>query len=328
MTIKYELAVIIARMQPMHLEHEALIKIGLEKAHYVLVLLGSANGPPSLRNPFSVYERKLMIADRFGDCQDRLIVKGLRDMIYRHDLWVEEVKETIKKISPYSILMISGAKDDTRYPKDFPKYDHYTHPVTVGLNATDLREQFFEQRFISGVSGPVQLLLKSMQSGKQTLREEYEATKTYKESWSGSPFPPMFVTADNLVNWNQHILLVQRKSEFGDGQWALPGGYVESHQTLEEAARAECFEEAGLTVGGHYPPPTMIDAPNRSERGRIITAVFHLYLHTKTAPVLKAGDDAVAAAWFSLDEISRSEYYMFSDHFHIIGKFYPEIYNV
>ncbi len=43
-----------------------------------------------------------------------------------------------------------------------------------------------------------------------------------------------------------HLVLVQRKS--APRGWALPGGYVDSHETLVQAAFREAFEETGLKV--------------------------------------------------------------------------------
>lgn len=46
-TKQYDLAVFIGRMQIPHLGHMAVIRRGLEVADNVLVILGSANTPPS-----------------------------------------------------------------------------------------------------------------------------------------------------------------------------------------------------------------------------------------------------------------------------------------
>src|SRR5690606_5825380 len=42
------------------------------------------------------------------------------------------------------------------------------------------------------------------------------------------------------------VMLIQRALSPFEGKWALPGGFVHLHETLEEAARRELEEETGL----------------------------------------------------------------------------------
>lgn len=337
----YDLAVIVARMQPMHLEHENLIKMALSKAHKVLLLLGSDGSASSLRNPFSVTQRAAMVDMRFSKeiGQERLIIEGLRDMTYQGDLWVNEVKAKVRRHfnqgGTTSILMLRGGRDDSENMKsDFPIYDHEVYPVTRSISGTALREAIFEGDAVSEASIDHKVMMYARSHMPAKLFDEYDAAKAYRESWAGSPFPPMFLAADNVVAWYRtsiskpRILLIERKSEFGNGKWALPGGYVETTQTLEQAARQELLEETGLEIDKPFGQPIMIDAINRSARGRMITAVFHNEIHQDTAPEVVGGDDAARAFWVPLMELRLHEPRLFSDHYHIIGKIYPEIYHV
>ena len=51
-----------------------------------------------------------------------------------------------------------------------------------------------------------------------------------------------------LVPKGGELLLIRRTSEPGRGLWALPGGYVERGEPVEEAVAREVQEETGLTV--------------------------------------------------------------------------------
>jgi 8-oxo-dGTP diphosphatase len=93
------------------------------------------------------------------------------------------------------------------------------------------------------------------------------------------------------------VLLIRRGRPPFQGAWALPGGFIEMDETLEESARRELKEETGLTVGkleflGIY------DEPKRDPRGRVISAAFLAIVSPNLMP--QAADDAEGADWFSL----------------------------
>ena len=117
-------------------------------------------------------------------------------------------------------------------------------------------------------------------------------------------YPRPSVTADSLVLCQKEektfILLIQRAREPFKGQWALPGGFMEENERLEETARRELQEETGIIVGemifsGLY------DKPDRDPRGRTITAVYLTRPDHCAKP--QAGDDAGKARWFPLDSL-------------------------
>ncbi len=60
---KYNVAVVIGRFQPVHNAHLNLIRKGLEAADYLIIVLGSANSPRDIKNPWTVKERQAMIID-------------------------------------------------------------------------------------------------------------------------------------------------------------------------------------------------------------------------------------------------------------------------
>ncbi|MDQ3842375.1 MAG: NUDIX hydrolase, partial [Actinomycetota bacterium] len=69
------------------------------------------------------------------------------------------------------------------------------------------------------------------------------------------------------------ILLIRRASDPYEGQWALPGGFVEVGETLEEAAAREAKEETGFEIDivrliGVY------SDPDRDPRGHNVSCVY------------------------------------------------------
>jgi 8-oxo-dGTP diphosphatase len=107
------------------------------------------------------------------------------------------------------------------------------------------------------------------------------------------------LTVDGLLMKENSLLLIQRKHEPFQGQWALPGGFVEYGERTEDAVIREVFEETGLEVQvrmllGVYSDPT------RDPRGHTVTVV---YLVEHISGSLNAGDDAGSAKFFKMNEL-------------------------
>ena len=104
----------------------------------------------------------------------------------------------------------------------------------------------------------------------------------------------------DLVGKNLKILLIQRKLEPFKGKWALPGGFVQMDETLEEAAIRELSEETGLS-NIYLEQLGTFGAIDRDPRDRIIT-VAYLALVKMNDLILRADTDASDAAWFAFND--------------------------
>jgi len=95
---------------------------------------------------------------------------------------------------------------------------------------------------------------------------------------------------------DQGLVLIERqKPPYG---WALPGGFVDYGESLEEAAAREAKEETGLTVKllGQF---HSYSDPKRDPRQHVITMVFV----ARGAGRPKAASDARSVAIFPVDEL-------------------------
>jgi 8-oxo-dGTP diphosphatase len=106
------------------------------------------------------------------------------------------------------------------------------------------------------------------------------------------------LTVDAFIIMEGRYVLIERKNPPFQGQWALPGGFVDVGETVEAAARREAHEETGLEVEllallGVYSDPA------RDPRGHTVSVV---YLAKPAGGALSAGDDAASARLFAPDE--------------------------
>src|SRR5437016_12979984 len=69
------------------------------------------------------------------------------------------------------------------------------------------------------------------------------------------------------------VLLIQRALVPFKGKWALPGGFVRVEETLDEAARRELAEEAGLK-DVFLEQLYTFGAVDRDQRQRVVSVAF------------------------------------------------------
>lgn len=114
-------------------------------------------------------------------------------------------------------------------------------------------------------------------------------------------YPRPALTADCLIfgkdSSGLKILLIQRKNEPFQGLWALPGGFMDMDETIEECAYRELKEETGLEVADLQQLHTF-SAPGRDPRGRTVSVVFVGIVDSRDYHP-QAGDDAALACWFA-----------------------------
>jgi 8-oxo-dGTP diphosphatase len=117
-----------------------------------------------------------------------------------------------------------------------------------------------------------------------------------------------WVTVDVVVaaRWGQgyRILLVRRRRPPFEGTWAIPGGFVEPQESLEEAARRELWEETGAEPDSLQQLKTFGD-PGRDPRGWVISVAYLAVLEEAAVDGwdLAAGSDVGAVGWFDLDDL-------------------------
>ena len=118
-------------------------------------------------------------------------------------------------------------------------------------------------------------------------------------------YPHPAVTTDCVIfgfdGKELKVLLIERGIEPFKGQWALPGGFVRMDETLDECARRELREEAGID-NCFMEQFATFSAVDRDPRERVITNAYYALVRMRE---VQGGDDARRADWFSLSELPR-----------------------
>jgi len=142
-------------------------------------------------------------------------------------------------------------------------------------------EQIYGEKIVvSERGGSEKGMTRLTDAGEKLLR-------TFEDSVSRLPPSPDAVrrnprlTADGIVVLDSKILLVRRKFNPFEGRYALPGGFVEYGERVDECIIREVQEETGLRVSvdrllGVY------SAPDRDPRGHTVTLVYVLNLEGGT----------------------------------------------
>ncbi len=108
------------------------------------------------------------------------------------------------------------------------------------------------------------------------------------------------------------ILLIERGQAPFKGHWALPGGFVKLDETLDQAARRELHEEAGLT-NVFLEQLYTFGAVHRDPRERVVSVAYYALVKLLEHDA-RAATDAANAQWFPVSKIPKLAF----DHAEIV----------
>ena len=130
--------------------------------------------------------------------------------------------------------------------------------------------------------------------------------------------PRPALTADMLVvagarGDDRAVLMIRRGGEPFRGMLALPGGFVDVGETVEQAAVRELREETGVAVeADDLRLAGVYSQPGRDPRGWTVSVLFRVDAGER--PDARHGDDAAAVEWVSVqDALAHPTWFAF-DH--------------
>ncbi|WP_420994130.1 bifunctional nicotinamide-nucleotide adenylyltransferase/Nudix hydroxylase [Cupriavidus sp. 30B13] len=341
--------VYIGRFEPFHDGHFAMLRQALSQARTVVIVLGSAGGVRTVKNPFTEAERRRMIeaavaARDAGRVADLRFV-AVRDY-YQGPRWAAAVRAAVGAVlgaeadghsrehADARVGLFGHFKDaSSGYLNDFPDWPLVPQPSFGQLNAADVRRRWFAQAgALDGVEqvlpAPVAAFLREFAGSEAfaALLAEYRFLEEHRRRWAAAPYPPVFVTVDAVVRCRGHVLLIRRGGQPGRGAWALPGGFLDQHERVADAVLRELDEETRFNLPKAAlqqacRAQALFDHPERSQRGRTLTHAFFFDLALDALPGVDAADDAAAVRWVPQRELLALEAQMFEDHLLILDHF-------
>jgi 8-oxo-dGTP diphosphatase len=118
-------------------------------------------------------------------------------------------------------------------------------------------------------------------------------------------YPRAALTVDCVVfgmdDEDLKVLLIERGLPPYEGEWALPGGFIQVDETADEAALRELKEETGLGKVFLEQLYTF-SGLERDPRERVISIAYYALVNLVDHRV-QAATDAREAAWFSVDDV-------------------------
>ena len=121
-------------------------------------------------------------------------------------------------------------------------------------------------------------------------------------------YPASPLLGVGLIVFDEHrerVLLIRRGTPPAEGQWSVPGGLVDTGETLHQACVREAREETGLEVA----PQSVVKIVERLIRDEAGGLEYHFVIVDLLARVvggsLQAGSDARQVSWIPVAEVDR-----------------------
>ncbi|NJL06168.1 MAG: NUDIX hydrolase [Chloroflexaceae bacterium] len=130
-----------------------------------------------------------------------------------------------------------------------------------------------------------------------------ETATTYNPSRYERPSVTVDVVIFTLRNRELHLLLVKRSRWPFEGFWALPGGFIEMHEDLDDAARRELEEETGVR-DVYLEQLYTFGEPKRDPRTRVIS-IAYMALIRADVHQLRVSEESTDVRWFPVRELPQ-----------------------
>lgn len=139
--------------------------------------------------------------------------------------------------------------------------------------------------------------------GREVVTTNEAEVHKYDASKYERPSVTVDVVMMSLRQKDLQVLLVKRRSWPYEGMWAIPGGFVNIDESLEDAAKRELQEETQVE-NVYLEQLYTFGEPGRDPRTRVITVVYFALLDSERLQV-KAASDAADVDWFPVYDLPQ-----------------------
>jgi len=204
--------------------------------------------------------------------------------------------ESIAELMDKMVLeTVEAASIDGITIKEEVWQDLIAHRESLNSYETSMLQDIHKNRKpeVDGILGPVVRTLEKAGKSAPYCETVLRTLKFKFEGWF--QYSPK-LAADVIVINDESILLIERKNEpFG---WAIPGGFVDYGERVEDAATRELFEETGIKADKIELLGVYSD-PERDSRGHTVSPVYYTFSDQRP----KAADDAKDAKFFKINNL-------------------------
>lgn len=157
-----------------------------------------------------------------------------------------------------------------------------------------------------------------LRAALRTYRTEDLTEDEFIAHYDQSRWPSVGATVDlsifTVIDGKLQVLLIERGNHPEKGKWALPGGFVNLDESLDQAAARELQEETAVDLSEHryLEQVRTYGYPGRDRRGFIISTLYAALIAELPEP--EAGDDASGAQFFPVEQVLAEDFPLAFDH--------------
>lgn len=274
--------VIVGRFQVnnLHAGHLELFRQVSEKHDRVIVFVGVPRTVPTKRNPLDFETRKKMIQADYPD----FIILPLRDERTDH-IWSDRLDDQIASITNFTgNISLYGGRDSF-----VPHYhgDHEVRQLEIPnpISGTDIRER---------------LTNRVMQTADFRAGQIYSVFNRYSQTLPTVDIAILYRREDQGIS-----ILFGKKP--GEEFFRFPGGFVNSGETLEDAAKREAYEETNLDVNSLEYVKSFVVNDWRYKQDSDAAITTSLFIGWANSMSAKAGDDLEQVQWINYEDLPSVE---------------------